>query len=66
MTLVITKENAYFIVCVVLLILQVYQHTKILKLKKDLQNLTNHVMILFFSAKIKQDEEKQPEAKQTV
>lgn len=66
MTLVITKENAYFAVCVVLLLLQVYQHAKILKLRKDIQTLTNHVMILFFSSKIKQDEEKQPETKQTV
>jgi len=66
MTFIITKENVYFATCLLLLLLQVYQQVKITKLKKDLQTLTNQVMILFFSVKLKQDEEKQTEAKQTV
>jgi hypothetical protein len=66
MTFVITRENAYFAICLVLLILQVYQYAKLLKLKKDFQNLANQVMILFFSVKFKQDEEKTTENKQTV
>ncbi len=66
MTFVITKENVYFTICIILLILQVYQHSKLVKLKKDFQNLANQVMILFFSAKLKQDEEKQAERKENV
>jgi len=66
MTFVITRENAYFTICIVLLALQIYQHTKITKLKRDFQTLANQVMILFFSVKMKQDEEKGIESKQTL
>jgi hypothetical protein len=66
MTFVITRENAYFIICIVLFVLQVYQHAKITKLKRDFQTLANQVMILFFSVKMKQDEEKAAENKQTI
>ena len=65
MTFVITRENVYFTICVLLLVLQIYQHAKILKLKRDFQSLANQVMILFFSVKMKQDEEKAAENKQT-
>jgi hypothetical protein len=66
MTFVITRENAYFALCVLLFILQVYQHSKVVKLKKDFQSLANQVMILFFSVKMKQDEQKETDNKQTV
>ena len=66
MTFIITRENVYFIICVVLLALQVYQQKKIARLKKDFQLLANQVMILFFSLKIKQDEEKGVETKQNL
>ena len=66
MTFIITRENVYFIVCILLLALQVYQHAKITKLKRDFQTLANQVMILFFSVKMKQDEEKGVETKQTL
>jgi uncharacterized membrane protein len=65
MTFVITRENAYFALCVLLFILQVYQHSKVVKLKKDFQSLANQVMILFFSVKMKQDEQKETDNKQT-
>lgn len=52
-------ENVYLIVCLLLLVLQVFQRYEINKLKKDVNTLANHVLLQFYmSLKSKEDEEK--------
>lgn len=52
-------ENIYLIVCLLLLVLQVFQRYEINKLKKDVNTLANHVLLQFYmSLKSKEDEEK--------
>lgn len=59
MTFTITKEFIYFVICGILLIMQVYQRKKLDKVRKDLDHVTNTLMILFFNAKQQADEQKE-------
>lgn len=59
MTFTITKEFIYFVICGILLIMQVSQRKKLDKVRKDLDHVTNTLMILFFNAKQQADEQKE-------
>lgn len=59
MTFTVTKELVYFFVCLLLLLMQVHQRRKLDKIKKDLDHVTNTVMILFFGIKQQTDEQKE-------
>lgn len=59
MTFTVTKEFVYFFVCFVLLVMQVYQRRKLDKVRKDLDHVTNTLMILFYGIKQHTDEQKE-------
>lgn len=59
MTFTVTKEFVYFLICIALLIMQVYQRRKLDKVRKDLDHVTNTLMILFFNIKQQSDEQKE-------
>jgi hypothetical protein len=67
MTFTLTQNFFYIAVSLILLTLQVYQSVKTDKVKKDLQSLTNIVMmVMYFGQKQNEDGKKQSEDKQTV
>jgi hypothetical protein len=59
MTFTVTKEFVYFVICGVLLVMQVLQRRKLDKVRKDLDHVTNTLMILFFNVKQHADEQKE-------
>jgi hypothetical protein len=59
MTFVITRESVYFVICVALLILQIYQYYRLNQTEKHVEILTNQLMILFLSIRPKEDGKKE-------
>lgn len=59
MTFTITKELVYFAVCMLLLIMQILQRRKIDRLRKDLDHVTNTLMLLMFGIKQSADGQKE-------
>ena len=57
MTFTLNQQNLYFIICILLLVLQVYQRYEINRMKKHIDILANNVLAVLLYIKGKQDEE---------
>ena len=62
MTFTLNQQNLYFIICILLLVLQVYQRYEINRMKKHIDILAKNVLAVLLYIKGKQDEEGKKES----